>query len=369
MGLNCGIVGLPNVGKSTIFSALTSAPAEAANYPFCTIEPNVGIVHVPDARMEKIGKIIGPERMVPAIVEFVDIAGLVKGASKGEGLGNQFLGHIRQVGATCHVVRCFEDDDIVHVAGKVDPISDIEVINIELALADLETVTKRIQNLDKMLKLRSDIHFLTGGLIAESQDYLSSFKYLYEALDRKEILFNRQLLEMLYPTPYLSDLKSTLKNSGFDPIIVLSLIRQESVFNPEARSPVGARGLMQLMPATAKRFQRSVREKQLVQPKRNMEIGTKYFQQLMKRFDGNLVYVLASYNAGENRVDRWKTTYFNEDETILKNIEMIPFLETRNYVKLIFRNIFFYKLLIDGEQEQVNPELNKIYNVALGFKK
>lgn len=224
-------------------------------------------------------------------------------------------------------------------------------------------------NLDKMLQLRSDIHFLTGGLIAESQDYLSSFKYLYEALDRKEILFNRQLLEMLYPTPYLSDLKSTLKNSGFDPIIVLSLIRQESVFNPEARSPVGARGLMQLMPATAKRFQRSVREKQLVQPKRNMEIGTKYFQQLMKRFDGNLVYVLASYNAGENRVDRWKTTYFNEDETILKNIEMIPFLETRNYVKLIFRNIFFYKLLIDGEQEQVNPELNKIYNVALGFKK
>jgi soluble lytic murein transglycosylase len=220
-----------------------------------------------------------------------------------------------------------------------------------------------------MLQLRSDIHFLTGGLIAESQDYLSSCKYLYEALDRKEILFNRQLLEMLYPTPYLNDLKSTLKSSGFDPIIVLSLIRQESVFNPEARSPVGARGLMQLMPATAKRFQRSVREKQLVQPKRNMEIGTKYFQQLMKRFDGNLVYVLASYNAGENRVDRWKTTYFNEDETILKNIEMIPFLETRNYVKLIFRNIFFYKLLIDGEQEQVNPELNKIYNVALGFKK
>ena len=152
MGLNCGIVGLPNVGKSTIFSALTSAPAEAANYPFCTIEPNVGVVHVPDARMEKIGKIIGPEKMVPAIVEFVDIAGLVKGASKGEGLGNQFLGHIRQVGATCHVVRCFEDDDIIHVAGKVDPVSDIEVINIELALADLETVTKRLQNLDKMLK-------------------------------------------------------------------------------------------------------------------------------------------------------------------------------------------------------------------------
>jgi GTP-binding protein YchF len=139
MGMNCGIVGLPNVGKSTIFSALTSAPAEAANYPFCTIEPNVGIVHVPDERLEKIAKIVSPEKIIPAVTEFVDIAGLVKGASKGEGLGNQFLGHIRQVGAICHVVRCFEDSDIVHVAGKVDPVSDIEVINIELALADLLT--------------------------------------------------------------------------------------------------------------------------------------------------------------------------------------------------------------------------------------
>jgi len=152
MGMNCGIVGLPNVGKSTIFSALTSAPAEAANYPFCTIEPNVGVVHVPDDRLEKIAKIVGPEKVIPAVTEFVDIAGLVKGASKGEGLGNQFLGHIRQVGAICHVVRCFEDGDIVHVSGKVDPLSDIDVINIELAFADLETVTKRLQTLDKYMK-------------------------------------------------------------------------------------------------------------------------------------------------------------------------------------------------------------------------
>jgi GTP-binding protein YchF len=152
MGLNCGIVGLPNVGKSTIFSALTSAPAEAANYPFCTIEPNVGVVHVPDSRLDKIASLINPERTVPAIVEFVDIAGLVKGASKGEGLGNQFLGHIRQVGAIAHVVRCFENTDIIHVAGKIDPVSDVEVINIELALADLDTVQKRIQNLDKLAK-------------------------------------------------------------------------------------------------------------------------------------------------------------------------------------------------------------------------
>lgn len=152
MGLNCGIVGLPNVGKSTIFQALTSAPAEAANYPFCTIEPNVGIVTVPDLRMTNICKHIKPQKEVPAIVEFVDIAGLVKGASKGEGLGNQFLGHIRQVGAIVHVVRCFDDNDIVHVHGEVDPVGDIETINLELCFADLDSVNKKISNLAKMMK-------------------------------------------------------------------------------------------------------------------------------------------------------------------------------------------------------------------------
>lgn len=156
MGLNCGIVGLPNVGKSTIFSALTAAPAESANYPFCTIDPNVGIVNIPDARMDKIGAIVGPQKMIPAVVEFVDIAGLVKGASQGEGLGNKFLSHIRQVGVIIQVVRCFENEDIVHVAGKVDPLSDIETINVELALADLETVDKRIQRSEKNLRAGKD---------------------------------------------------------------------------------------------------------------------------------------------------------------------------------------------------------------------
>lgn len=152
MSLNVGIVGLPNVGKSTIFQAITAAPAEAANYPFCTIEPNVGIVAVPDTRVDQITNFIKPQKVIKAVMEFVDIAGLVKGASKGEGLGNQFLGHIRQVSAIAHVVRCFEDSDVVHVDGKVDPVSDIEVINMELAFADLETVEKRIANLSKMLK-------------------------------------------------------------------------------------------------------------------------------------------------------------------------------------------------------------------------
>jgi hypothetical protein len=152
MGLNCGIVGLLNVGKLTIFKALTSAPAEAENYPFCTIEPNVGIVNVKDKRMEDITKLIIPQKKIPAVMEFVDIAGLVKGASKGEGLGNQFLGHIRQVDAIAHVVRCFEDDDIIHVNGVVDPLVDIETIDVELALADLEVVEKKLTNLPKLMK-------------------------------------------------------------------------------------------------------------------------------------------------------------------------------------------------------------------------
>ena len=144
MSLQCGIVGLPNVGKSTLFNALTKAGIAAENYPFCTIEPNTGVVEVPDPRLQKLADIITPERIVPAIVEFVDIAGLVAGASTGEGLGNKFLAHIRETDATVNVVRCFEDDNVIHVAGKVDPISDIEVIQTELCLADLATVDKAL---------------------------------------------------------------------------------------------------------------------------------------------------------------------------------------------------------------------------------
>lgn len=156
MSLKCGIVGLPNVGKSTLFNALTKAGIAAENYPFCTIEPNVGVVEVPDPRLDALSKIVQPERVVPAIVEFVDIAGLVAGASKGEGLGNQFLAHIRETDAIVNVVRCFEDDNVIHVAGKVDPIADIEVIQTELCLADMTTVEKSLQRYTKAARSGND---------------------------------------------------------------------------------------------------------------------------------------------------------------------------------------------------------------------